>query len=65
MEMQYVHSYGKAVNPKQKDIGLVADSIPKCMKMKDLNSRVKGGTKAIQSQYMTNQLNLETFMTKK
>ena len=38
-----IHSYRNAVNPKQKDIALFADSIPKGMRMKDLNSRVKGG----------------------
>ena len=38
-----IHSYGNAVNPKRKDIVLFADSIPKCMRMKELNSRVKGG----------------------
>ena len=30
------HTYGKAVNPKRKDIALFADSIPKGMRMKDL-----------------------------
>ena len=38
-----IHSYGNAVNPKRKDIALFADSIPKDMRMNDLNSRVKGG----------------------
>ena len=38
-----LHSYGNAVNAKRKDIALFADSIPKGIKMKDLNSRVKGG----------------------
>ena len=38
-----VHSYGNAVNPKWKDTALFADSIPKDMRMKDLNSQVKGG----------------------
>ena len=38
-----IHSYGNAVNPKQKDIALFADSIPKGMRMKDLNSQFKGG----------------------
>ena len=38
-----IHSYGNVVNPKRKDIALFADSIPKVMRMKDLNSRVKGG----------------------
>ena len=40
---QVINSYGKAVNPRRKDIALFADSIPKGMRMKDLNSRVKGG----------------------
>ena len=38
-----INSYGNAVNPRRKDIALFADSIPKGMRMKDLNSRVKGG----------------------
>ena len=40
---QVIHSYRNAVNPNRKDISLFADSIPKGMRMKDLNSRVKGG----------------------
>ena len=38
-----------AINSKQKDIALFADSIPKGMTMKDLNSRVKGGKIYIKS----------------
>ena len=38
-----IHSYGNAVNPKRRDIALIADGIPKGMRMKDLNSRLKGG----------------------
>ena len=38
-----INSYDNAVNPRRKDIALFADSIPKGMRMKDLNSRVKGG----------------------
>ena len=38
-----IHSYRNATNPKQKDISLFADRIPKGMRMKNLNSRVKGG----------------------
>ena len=38
-----IHSYGNAVNPKRKDIALFSDSIPKGMRMKDVNSQVKGG----------------------
>ena len=38
-----IHSYGNAVNPKRKDITLSADTIPKGMRLNDLNSRVKGG----------------------
>ena len=38
-----IHNYGNAVNPKRKDNTLFAGSIPKGMRMKDLNSRVKGG----------------------
>ena len=38
-----IHSYGNAVNTKQKDIALFADSVTKGMRMKDLNIRVKGG----------------------
>ena len=38
-----IHSYGNTVNTKRKDIELFADSIPKCMRMKDINSRIKGG----------------------
>ena len=37
-----INSYGNAVNPRRKDIALFADSISKGMRMKDLNSRVKG-----------------------
>ena len=37
-----MHSYGNTVNHKRKDIALFADSIPKGIRMKDLNSRVKG-----------------------
>ena len=40
---QVIHSHGNAVNPKQKNIALFVDSTPKGMRMKDLNSRVKGG----------------------
>ena len=32
----------KCSKPKRKDIALLADSIPNGMRMKDLNSRVKG-----------------------
>ena len=38
-----INSYVNAVNLRRKDIALFADSIPKGMRMKDLNSRVKGG----------------------
>ena len=38
-----INSYGNAANPRRNNIALFADSIPKGMKMKDLNSRVKGG----------------------
>ena len=38
-----INSYGNAVNPRRKDFVLFADIIPKGMRMKDLNSRVKGG----------------------
>ena len=38
-----IHSYGNAVNPKRKDTALFADSMPKVMRMKDLNSHLKGG----------------------
>ena len=38
-----IYSYGNAVNPKRKGIVLLADSKPKGMRMKDLNSLVKGG----------------------
>ena len=38
-----IHSYENAVKPKRKDIALFTDSIPKGTRMKDLNSRVKGG----------------------
>ena len=38
-----IHRYGNAVNPKRKYIELSVYSIPKCMKMKYLKSRVKGG----------------------
>ena len=38
-----VHSYGNAVNSKRKDTALFAESIPKGMRMKDLNSCVTGG----------------------
>ena len=38
-----IHSYGNAVNTKRKNTALFADSIPEGMKMKDLNSCVKGG----------------------
>ena len=38
-----IHSYENSVNPKRKDFALLEDSIPKVMRMKDLNSRVKGG----------------------
>ena len=37
-----IHSDGNTVNLKRKDIALLADSIPKAMRMKDLNSLVKG-----------------------
>ena len=37
-----IHSYGN-VNTKRKDIALFADSIPKGMRMKDLNSRDEVG----------------------
>ena len=36
MEIQYVHSYGIAAKLKRKYIELVADSIPKGVRMKDL-----------------------------
>ena len=38
-----LHSYRNATNPKQKDVSLFADRIPKGMRMKNLNSRAKGG----------------------
>ena len=38
-----IHCSGNAVNLKRKDITLFAYSIPKGMRMKDLNSCVKGG----------------------
>ena len=38
-----INSYGNAVNPRRKDIPFFADSIPKGMRMKDLNSHVKSG----------------------
>ena len=38
-----IHSFGNAVNPKQNDTGLFADSIPKDVRMKDPNSRDKDG----------------------
>ena len=38
-----INSYVNAVNPRRKDIALFADSIPKGMRMEDLNSCVKGG----------------------
>ena len=38
-----INSYGNAVNPMRKDIALSADSIPKGMRMKDLNSCIKAG----------------------
>ena len=38
-----IHSYGNTVNTKRKDIALFADSIPNGMRMKDINSRIKGG----------------------
>ena len=38
-----IHSYGNTVNTKRKDTALFADSIPKGMRMKDINSRIKGG----------------------
>ena len=38
-----IHSYGNTVNTKRKDIALFADSIPKGMRMKDINSCIKGG----------------------
>ena len=38
-----INSYGNAVKPRQKDIALFADSIPKGKRMKDLNGRIKGG----------------------
>ena len=37
-----IHSYSNT-NPKRKDIALFSDSIPKGMRMKDLNSCAKGG----------------------
>ena len=40
---QVIHSYGNTVNTKRKDIALFADSIPKGMKTKDINSRIKDG----------------------
>ena len=33
---QVIHSYGNVVNPKQKDIALFADSVPKGMRMNGL-----------------------------
>ena len=44
-----INSYVNAVNPRRKDIALFADSIPKGMRMKDLNSRVKGGKTHLKS----------------
>ena len=38
-----IHSYGNTVNTKRKDIALFADSIPKGMRIKDINSCIKGG----------------------
>ena len=36
-----IHSYGNTVNTKRKDIALFADSIPKCMRMKDITVVLK------------------------
>ena len=38
---QVINSYGNGVNPRRKYTVLFADSIPKGMRMKDLNSRIK------------------------
>ena len=38
-----IHSYGNTVNTKRKDIALFANSIPKGMRMKDINSGNKSG----------------------
>ena len=38
-----INSYGNAANARRKDIALCADSTPKGIRMKDLNSCVKGG----------------------
>ena len=41
--MQWViHSYENTVKHKKKDIVLFAESIPKVMRIKDINSRLKG-----------------------
>ena len=44
-----IHSYGNKVNTTRKDIALFADSIPKGMRMKDINSRIKGGKTHLKS----------------
>ena len=44
-----IHSYGNTVNTKRKDIALFVDSIPKGMRMKDINSRIKGGKMHLKS----------------
>ena len=38
-----IYSYGNTVNTKRKDTALFADSIPKGMRMNDINSCIKGG----------------------
>ena len=40
-----VNSYSYSIVPDKKDIVLFADSIPRGMKMEDMNSKIKGGRK--------------------